>query len=282
MRYTYEHKKETMENRILGLHHITAIAGNARRNHDFYTKILGLRLVKKTVNFDDPGTYHFYFGDEVGSPGTILTFFPWEGIRKGRPGAGQATEITYTVPDGSLSFWKERLERSGVKITSTGKRFNEDFISFEDPDGLPLTFLVSKSEDDRVGWETDEVSVSAAPKGFHSVTLTLRRKDLTQKVLELLGYRLAGSEGNRYRYVTDAIKTMGPIKSRKKKIIELNVRSQTNAIKWVVSASNPFPLKVIKGSGGYHPRCTRMLKWRCQCLDSIVRRKFVLFRTKCL
>src|SRR5688500_10530669 len=147
-----------MNNRIKGLHHITAIAGNARRNFQFYTEVLGLRLVKKTVNFDDPGTYHFYFGDEVGTPGTILTFFPWEGIQSGRQGAGQSTEILYSVPPGSLNFLKERLARHGVTITETGKRFNEDFISFLDTDGLPLTFVVSNEADTRKGWETSEIS----------------------------------------------------------------------------------------------------------------------------
>src|SRR4029079_9850386 len=100
-----------MDNKILGLHHITAIAGNAARNHDFYTKVLGLRLVKKTVNFDDPGTYHFYFGNETGTPGTILTFFPWEGIGVGRNGTGMATEIGYSVPAGSLVFWEDRFKQ---------------------------------------------------------------------------------------------------------------------------------------------------------------------------
>jgi glyoxalase family protein len=196
-----------MENRILGLHHITAIAGNAKRNYDFYTKVLGLRLVKKTVNFDDPGTYHFYFGDEVGSPGSILTFFPWEGIQKGKPGAGQSTEITYAVPSSSLDFWKERLSNFSVNITQSGKRFGEDFISFEDPDGLQLTFLATSASDARVGWATDEVPVTVAAKGFHSVTLTLKQKVETTKVLELLGYEYKGEENGRFRYVTDAIGT---------------------------------------------------------------------------
>src|SRR5215204_3848845 len=110
-----------MENKILGLHHITAIAGQAQRNYNFYTKTLGLRLVKKTVNFDDPGTYHFYYGDEVGSPGSILTFFPWEGVRKGRAGVGMATEIGYSVPEGSLQFWKKRFEQLNVKHEPAGE-----------------------------------------------------------------------------------------------------------------------------------------------------------------
>jgi glyoxalase family protein len=213
-----------MEQRILGLHHITAIAGNAKRNYDFYTQVLGLRLVKKTVNFDDPGTYHFYFGDEVGTPGSILTFFPWEGIQSGKQGSGQTTEITYSVPSGSLDFWKERFGKHGVKITGSGKRFSEDFLSFQDPDGLPLTFLVPAREDNRKGWETSEVNSSVAAKGFHSVTLTLRRKAETEKVLELLGYKLEGQEGNRYRYSTDAIDTASIID-----IIESDERGGVNA-----------------------------------------------------
>lgn len=213
-----------MENRILGLHHVTAIAGNAKRNFDFYTKVLGLRLVKKTVNFDDPGTYHFYFGDEVGTPGSILTFFPWEGIREGKQGAGQTTEVTYSVPEGSLTFWRERLAKYDVAISSEGKRFNEDYISFEDPDGLPLTLLVASTTDQRIGWETDDVSKAVAIKGFHSVTLTLNRKDATAKVLQLLGYTQTETEGNRHRYVTDAIATASIID-----IVETNGPAGINA-----------------------------------------------------
>ena len=118
-----------MENKILGLHHITAIAGEAQRNYDFYTQVLGLRLVKKTVNFDDPGTYHFYYGDETGSPGSILTFFPWEGIQKGKIGTGMATEIGYSVPVGSLEFWTKRLEEFKVKQHPVAERFGEQLYS---------------------------------------------------------------------------------------------------------------------------------------------------------
>src|SRR5689334_13464999 len=187
-----------MENKILGIHHITAIAGSAQRNYEFYTRVLGLRLVKKTVNFDDPGTYHFYFGDEAGTPGSILTFFPWEGVAAGTQGAGQATEVVYAVPTGSLDFWKSRLDAHLIK-TEAGKRFDEDYLSFRDPDGLPLTLLVSKQADGRTGWHTGEVATDVAIKGFHSVTLTLNRKDATQRVLELLGYTLKGQEGTRSR-----------------------------------------------------------------------------------
>src|ERR1700750_1368596 len=114
-----------MEDRILGLHHITAIAGNARRKQHFYTKFLGQRLVKKTVNFDDPNTYHFYFGNETGTPGTILTFFPWENIGVGRTGSGMATGIGYSVPANSLEFWKQRFAEFGTKHGEIGERFGE-------------------------------------------------------------------------------------------------------------------------------------------------------------
>lgn len=195
-----------MENRITGIHHITAIAGNAKRNFDFYTKVLGLRLVKKTVNFDDPGTYHFYFGDETGTPGTILTFFPWEGIQQGKTGTGMATDIGYSVPGKSLDFWKERFKKYNVKVTDTGKRFGEDYISFEDPDGLSLTLIVPASADNRKPWETGEVKADAATRGFHSITLKLRKVEATASVLtDIFGYTLQGKEGNRYRYVTDAV-----------------------------------------------------------------------------
>jgi glyoxalase family protein len=195
-----------MENRVLGIHHITAIAGNAKRNFDFYTRVLGLRFIKKTVNFDDPGTYHFYFGDEVGSPGTILTFFPWEGIRKGKQGAGMATEIAYSAPANSLDFWLARFQESNVLIKDKGQRFGEDYLAFEDPDGLPLTLIVPRSSDLRKPWATDAVKAEVATRGFHSISLNLKSVENTAIVLtEILGYRFIGQEGNRFRYVTDAV-----------------------------------------------------------------------------
>lgn len=195
-----------MENRILGLHHITAIAGNAQRNYNFYTKVLGLRLVKKTVNFDDPGTYHFYFGDEAGSPGTILTFFPWEGIGQGYTGTGMATNIGYAVPAGSLDFWTDRFKQYNVKYETVAERFGERYLSFRDPDGLKLDLIVPGTTDNRTGWETADVNSSVATKGFHGITLTVKNLTPTATILtDIFGYTLQKQEGNRYRYVTDAI-----------------------------------------------------------------------------
>src|SRR6476620_829754 len=195
-----------MENKILGLHHITAIAAHAQRNYDFYTKVLGLRLVKKTVNFDDPGTYHFYFGNETGTPGTILTFFPHEGIQKGRVGTGLATEIGYSVPKDSLEFWTNRFKELKVKHQSVGERFGELYLPFEDPDGLLLNLIVPNTEDNRKPWTTGEVSKDVATKGFHNVVLTVRNAELTAKILtDIFGYKLLTQEGNKYRFVTDAV-----------------------------------------------------------------------------
>jgi glyoxalase family protein len=197
-----------MENRILGLHHITAIAGEAQRNYDFYSQVLGIRLVKKTVNFDDPGTYHFYYGDEVGTPGSILTFFPWEGIQKGRVGTGMATEIGYSVPKGSLEFWKNRLEELKVTHQPINERFGEQYIQLEDRDGLILNLIATNSPDDRKPWTTDEVSKEVAIRGFHSIVLTVRQSEATAKVLtDIFGYQLLAQEGTKSRFVTDAIET---------------------------------------------------------------------------
>jgi glyoxalase family protein len=195
-----------MENRILGLHHITAIAGNAKRNLDFYTKVLGLRLVKKTVNFDDPGTYHFYFGNENGTPGTILTFFPWEGIRQGVNGAGMASEIGYSVPLDSLDFWSDRLKHYKVSHDEPTEKFGEKYISFRDPDGLKINLIASATADTRKPWQTDELNADVATKGFHNVTLLLKEVAPTAKILtDIFGYKLLKQEGIFYRFKTDAI-----------------------------------------------------------------------------
>lgn len=195
-----------MEEKILGLHHITAIAGNAQRNYEFYTKVLGLRFVKKTVNFDDPGTYHFYYGNETGEPGTILTFFPWGNIGRGHAGTGMATEIGYSVPEGSLDFWEDRFKQHNVSYSTRGERFGEIFLPFRDPDGLNINLIVPKKFDKRKPWETAEITKETATKGFHNVTLMLNKKDDTEKVLiDIFGYRLESQEGNRFRYITDAV-----------------------------------------------------------------------------
>src|SRR5438128_3580503 len=132
--------------RSAGIHHITAIAGDPQRNLDFYTQALGLRLVKRTVNFDDPGSYHFYFGDNIGSPGTIMTFFPWPGARRGARGSGQVTTVSFAVPRNSMAFWKERLRATHVIAEEIEGRFGCNALRFLDPDGLQLDIVATANE----------------------------------------------------------------------------------------------------------------------------------------
>ncbi len=197
-----------MEKQILGLHHITAIAGEPQRNYDFYTGTLGLRMVKRTVNFDDPQTYHFYFGDAEGNPGTILTFFPWPRVKEGRNGAGMATEIGYSVPQGSLAFWKDRFEKLQVSHDPVRERFGEKYVTFRDPDGLVLSLVETGKEDPRKGWETADIKSEHALKGFHSVTLTVNRPEPTAAVLTgVFGYEEEAKEGNLHRYRINVVET---------------------------------------------------------------------------
>ena len=195
-----------MENQVLGIHHITAIAGKAKTNYDFYTKVLGLRFIKKTVNFDDPNTYHFYYGNEEGAPGTILTFFPWEGIQSGRRGTRQVTEIGYSVPAGSLDFWQKRLDDHHVIYNKVTEKFGEQYLTFLDPDGLKFELTVANTADHRTAWTTPEVTEEHAIRGFHHVTITSNKIEKTAEVLtEILGYHLQERVVNRSRYITDTV-----------------------------------------------------------------------------
>ncbi|MBN8856917.1 MAG: ring-cleaving dioxygenase [Sphingobacteriales bacterium] len=198
-----------MATMIKGIHHITAIAGDAKRNFDFYTKVLGLRFVKRTVNFDDPQTYHFYFGDRQGTPGTILTFFPWgNAVRQGRRGASMATEIGYAVPKGSLGFWLERFRAHNIIYNNPAEKFGEKYLTFLDPDGLKLELIETNQPDPRKGYETGEVKEDVATKGFYNATLTLNDIKPTAGILtDVFGYALIDKQLNRYRYATTASET---------------------------------------------------------------------------
>jgi len=195
-----------MENTIKGIHHITAIAGNAQKNYDFYTRVLGLRMVKKTVNFDDPDTYHLYYGDKNGTPGTILTFFPWGQIAAGRRGARQATEIGYSVPEGSFDFWLKRFEANNIIYNKVAEKFGESYLTVLDPDGLKLELIAAKTKDARLPWETEEVKAENATKGFHNITITTNKMQPTADILTgVFGYRLLEQQVNRFRFITDAV-----------------------------------------------------------------------------
>jgi glyoxalase family protein len=197
-----------MQNQILGLHHVTAIADNAQRNHNFYTQVLGQRMVKKTVNFDDPGTYHFYYGNEHGEPGTILTFFPWQGIGRGIAGTGMATEISFAIAPDALDFWTDRFKNFNVKTGERIERFGETYQPFSDHDGLQLSLVGVTETDTRKGWETKDIKGADATKGFYNVTLSVRIMDETAKLLtDVFGYKQISQESTRFRFKTDSIHT---------------------------------------------------------------------------
>jgi len=178
--------------RSAGIHHITAIAGDPQRNLDFYTEALGLRLVKRTVNFDDPGSYHFYFGDNIGTPGTIMTFFPWPGARRGARGSGQVTVVSFAVPRNSMAFWKERLRATHVTAEEIKGRFGCNALRFLDADGLQLEIVASANE---------ESSSERAIRGFAAPTLEVRSPEKTEKLLtEILGFEFVAEENNRRRF----------------------------------------------------------------------------------
>jgi glyoxalase family protein len=179
-----------------GIHHVTAIAGQPVRNHAFYTHTLGLRFVKRTVNFDDPGTYHFYFGDEIGYPGTILTFFPWEHASPWRGGIGLAQATTFRVPAGSIGYWAHRFIEKGVTHEPPIRRFGEPVLAFTDPDGMSLALVGVAGADTEPAWTGSDIPAEHAIRGFHGVTLMLERAAPTEAILtDVLGFSAAGREG---------------------------------------------------------------------------------------
>jgi glyoxalase family protein len=186
---------------MAGIHHITAIAGNPVRNLDFYTHTLGLRLVKKTVNFDDPGTYHLYYGDDVGHPGTILTFFPWEHAAPGRSGVGLAQQTAFRIPAGSIGYWMHRLIEKSVPHNGIEKRFGESVLSFTDPDGMSLALVGVTHAGDPSTWHDGDIPAEHAIRGFHGVTVLVESAARTGAVLtDVLGFRETAREATSIRY----------------------------------------------------------------------------------
>src|SRR6185503_10545063 len=190
---------------IKGLHHVTAVTGNGQRNVDFYRNVLGQRLVKRTVNFDAPETYHFYFADEVGNPGSVLTFFAWPNMRRGVRGNGETNAVAYSVPVGSRNFWQEHLQRNGIMPKPIEKRFGEAVLAFDDPDGMRVE-LVETSDLPKISfWKQGPIPQEYALHGFHSVTLWLEEvRDTAELLTAQMGYRAGGQEENRHRFVSGA------------------------------------------------------------------------------
>jgi glyoxalase family protein len=192
------------KNQVLGIHHVTAICSNPQKNIDFYTQLLGLRLVKLTVNFDDPTTYHLYYGDKIGHPGTILTFFPWPDAPKGYRGTGQAITTSFLIPPNSIDFWKDRLKNSDICFEGPTKRFDDDeqIIRLFDPDGLELELVAHSSakENNERFWKDGPISYENGIRGFYSVSLSEEGYERTAEILNEMGYKMIKSEGNRFRF----------------------------------------------------------------------------------
>ena len=179
-----------MLNQIKGLHHVTAMARDAADNNAFYTRILGLRRVKKTVNFDEPSVYHLYYGDAAGTPGTIMTYFPFPHIARGRPGTGEVGTTVFAVPEGSLGYWEERLTGHNVGDVERGGSFGQKRLTFRGPDGDGLA-LVEAPGDSRAPWTESGVGGDEAIRGFHSASLRLRDGGATEALLRYMGYEEA-------------------------------------------------------------------------------------------
>ena len=236
----------------LGVHHVTAIAGDAQANLDFYAGVLGLRLVKRTVNFDDPATYHFYFGDAIGHPGSLLTFFPWAGISRGRPGPGQVTRVSFSIPAASLAWWERRLADRGVAAV----RADDRRLTFEDPDGLGLALVADDPARTATldgAWLGGLVPAEHVPRGLYGVTIDVARAERTIELLtEGLGFRRTGGDNTAHHLDTRA----GGIGS------QIEVRER------------PGPVTGLLGAGTVHhvawraPNDAEQLAWR----DALQRR----------
>jgi glyoxalase family protein len=190
-----------MRNIITGLHHVTALTSDAQQNVDFYAGILGLRLVKKTINFDAPDVYHLYYGNETGSPGTILTFFPFHGISPGTKGKGQVTVTSFSVSQNSLEYWTKRLKKFNITYEDPAERFdNELYIYFEDFDGLGIE-LIANTSDKRKAFTYGQIPPENAIKGFYSISLSEEGYERTAGLLtDQMDYKLVSEKGNRFRF----------------------------------------------------------------------------------
>jgi glyoxalase family protein len=210
-------RKSNKHSGVFGIHHITAIARNPQRNVDFYSGVLGLRLVKLTVNFDDPTTYHLYYGDSLGHPGTILTFFPWSEAPKGYRGTGQVTTISFLIPPGSIDYWTDRLKRNHISFVGPSKRFSDEFISFPDPDGLMLELISPSSNNfqspqqqqllpDNNVWKESPITPEHAIRGFHSATLSEEGYERTASLLaDIMGFKLVVKDNKESRFRFESV-----------------------------------------------------------------------------
>jgi glyoxalase family protein len=259
---------------ILGIHHITAIAGDPQKNIDFYTSFLGLRLVKLTVNFDDPQTYHFYYGDDIGRPGTILTFFPWQYMPKGFRGTGQVVTTSFLIPENAIEYWVNRLKDQGIDFSGPTKRFDneEQVITLYDPDGMELELVAHKSAEERKDhiWKKGPIPEDYATRGFYSATLSLEGYERTAALLtENMGFSKTKNEGNRFRFeIEDKEKVIDDFYTNKQKR-ELDLLKSSTTVDIVCL---PYTQRSSMGVGTVHH-----IAWRTPTDESqIVMRKKII------
>ena len=268
---TKVNRKEKNNNQrdVLGIHHVTAITSDPQRNIDFYTGKLGLRLVKLTVNQDDPTSYHLYYGDELGRPGTILTFFHWPNILKGQRGTSEVSAVSFLIPENSINYWIERFKDKKVEFSGPSKRFeNEKVISFHDPDGLELELVAHNSAENRTAnlWKEGPIPIEHAIRGFYSVTLSEKGYERTACVLtDELGFVPTRQDRNRFRY---EIPTTSSSSTQQKQENEENVRG-ANIVDVVCL---PYTSQATIGIGSVHH-----VAWRTPTDDQqIVLRKNII------
>lgn len=194
-----------MEKHEKGIHHITVLSGDAQRNADFYVKSLGMRLVKKSVNQDDPGTYHLFYGNANGTPGSGLTFFPWPMARQGKPGLGEAVTVALAVPSNSIEYWVEHFGAEGIDFDGPYDRFGQQSIGFKDPDRLQLELVFDEQVNQLPGWDEGTVPAEYGIRGFRGTTLRLKEHEATAGVLQtIFGFDDAGQQDNAWLYTTEA------------------------------------------------------------------------------
>lgn len=194
-----------MEKYYKGIHHISVLSGDAQRNAEFYVKSLGMRLVKKSVNQDNPGTYHLFYGNATGSPGSGLTFFPWPMAQQGKPGLGEAVKVALAVPSGTLDFWAEHFGAEDIEFEGPYDRFGQQAIGFEDPDHLQLELVFDEQVNQLPGWDKGTVPAEQGIRGFRGTTLRLKEHDATAEVLKsVFEFEESDRQDNVWHYTTDA------------------------------------------------------------------------------
>lgn len=205
-----------MPQTINGLHHITAVSGPPHRNYDFYTRVLGLRFTKKTINFDDPYTYHLYYGNYEATPGSSITFFPWQGVPQGIPNTGEATVVSYAVPKNSLDFWREHFEKNNVEILHEETRFGDKLIRAKDVEGMMIELVEADGVDEIQPKETERIPNESAIRGFYGTTLSLADIGRTAELLTEFGWNEDGIKSNTTLYVSEPDNHLGAAINLKK------------------------------------------------------------------